>query len=101
MYAVNTGNEKEWIKEYYKENPEMPKFLEKHGVDPTDFRAVKDFYNLQRQKTGQQILYAIKATEQRINKNPQVRQLLKGKEFKVEMLNPNKEGIDTGEAPTP
>lgn len=101
MYAVNTGNEKEWIREYYKENPAMPKFLEKHGVDPQDFRAVKDFYNLQRQKTGQQILYAIKATEQRINKNPQVRQLLKGKEFKVEMLNPNKEGIDTGEAPTP
>jgi hypothetical protein len=47
----------------------------------------------------QRILETIQATEQKFNKDPRIRKLLKpGQEFKLRMLNPNKPGIDTGEA---
>jgi hypothetical protein len=88
MRTVHGGNDGPWIAEQLSK-PDDLQWYREHGVNPLNHKEMKDFYNTQRNSVTQTILQTIKATEQRMNENPQVKELMKGKEFKIWMLDPD------------
>jgi len=97
MRTVNEGNAGVWVQEQLA-NPERMQWLREQNVNPLDFRAVKDFYTTRRNHATQLILQTIKATEQRISKMPNVQAQLKGKPFKINMLDPDEPGLQAERA---
>ena len=98
MKTVNRGDEGQWIQSHNDPNNkgalgETPAFLLDHGVDPTNFRQIRDFYAAQHYQVANTMMKTIKATEQRINAMPAIRDMLKDKEFTIEMLDPNELGF--------
>jgi len=99
MDSTHAGNEALYVEKMKTKMPKTREYLQKNGIDPYNFREVRDFYANRVVQAQQRILETIQATEQKFNKDPRIRKLLKpGQEFKLRMLNPNKPGIDTGEA---
>jgi hypothetical protein len=92
MKTVNHGNEAHWMQEHAKNDAEI-QFLNDHGVDPFNFKQVRDFYAAQHNDVANTMMRTIRATEQRIDAKPEIRALLKDKHFTVNMLDPNEVGI--------
>ena len=78
----------------------MNKVLDKNKVDRTDFRAVRDFYTTQRNKTAKEILLYMMGAEQKIDQLPAIRKALgPDKHFTLDMADPYKPGlVNTKEA---
>jgi hypothetical protein len=94
MKTVNTGDERAWMDSHVNEKMgDSVEFLTNHGVNPSNFKQVRDFYAAQHNQVAQIMLQTIKATEQRIDQMPQIRQLLGNKHFTINMLDPNEIGI--------
>jgi hypothetical protein len=98
MKTVNHGDEGQWIQHHNDPNAkgalgETPAFLKAHGVDPTNFRQIRDFYAAKHYEVANTMMKTIRATEQRIDAMPQIRALLKDRHFTIEMLDPNELGI--------
>jgi hypothetical protein len=98
MKTVNRGDEGQWIQSHNDPNNkgalgETPAYLRAHGVDPTNFRQVRDFYAAQHYQVANTMMKTIRATEQRIDAMPNIRQLLGDRHFTLEMLDPNDIGI--------
>ena len=92
MRAVNPGGDETWVRKQ-EAQPALMAYLEKNNVNPRDYTAVRNFYTARRNEVSQKILYTIKATEQRVEKQLQSRGLLPpGKEFRIKDTNPNEEG---------
>jgi len=103
MKTVNEGNAHAWVAKQL-EKPELMQWLRERNVNPLDFRDVTAYYQSRRNKVTQQILQTIRATEQRLSKQPEVQKILKGEPFRVNMLDPDKLGLNkdaTGETPDP
>jgi hypothetical protein len=94
LSTVSRGDDQVWLKEMEKQ-PRLIDYLKKQEVDPTNYKAVKDFYGYQRQLVGKMILNTIQATEQKFDKLPMVRQKLgPTKHFSIKMLSPNEPGMN-------
>ena len=72
-----------------KQQPATQEWLRRTRSIDTYYRQVRDFYNARRNEVLKQILYTIKATEQKIDRIPAVRKILGDERFRVEMLDPN------------
>ena len=92
MRTVDAGNIGAWTAQQ-RGNPELQDWLRERKIDPFNFDQVRNYYQTQRNNTAQRILWTIQATEQRIDKLPEVRQQLGNKHFKVNMLDPRTPGI--------
>jgi hypothetical protein len=97
MRTVNEGNAGAWVEKQL-ENPELMQWLRERNVNPLNYKEVMDFYQGRRNKATQKILQTIKATEQRISKMPAVQQQLKGKPFKIGMVDPDEPGLKADKA---
>jgi hypothetical protein len=98
MKTVNRGDEGQWLQSHNDPNNKgalgkTPAFLRAHGVDPTNFRQVRDFYAANHYQVANTMMKTIRATEQRIDAMPEIRQLLGNKHFTMDMLDPNELGI--------
>ena len=92
MRTVHDGNAGPWVKDQL-DDPTTMQWLRERGVNPLDHRQVRDYYQSRRNKVTGQILLTIKATEQRMSKMPEIQKILKGKPFKLNMLDPNDIGL--------
>jgi hypothetical protein len=97
LRTVNEGNVGVWVEQQL-DNPELMQWLRERNVNPLDYKDVTAFYQGRRNKATKLILQTIKATEQRISKMPEVQKQLKGKPFKVNMLDPDEPGIQAERA---
>jgi hypothetical protein len=93
MRTVNEGNASAWVAKQL-QDPETMQWLRERNVNPLDFRDVTQYYQSRRNKVTQQILQTVRATEQRLSQMPGVQKELKGKPFKINMLDPDKLGIN-------
>ena len=98
MKTVNRGDEGQWLADHNNPNNKdalgkTPEFLRAHGVDPTNFRQVRDFYAANHYAVANTMMKTIRATEQRIDAMPQIREMLKDRHFTMDMLDPNELGI--------
>jgi hypothetical protein len=90
MRTVYEGNASAWAAEQAKD-ASLVKWLRDRQVNPYDYNQVRNFYQARRNDAAQKILYVIKATEQRLDKDPRVRAALPpGQVFRLKDLNPNK-----------
>ena len=98
MKTVNRGDEGQWVQSHNDPNAkdalgDTPAYLLDHGVDPTNFRQVRDFYAANHYEVANAMMKTIRATEQRIDAMPNIRALLKDRHFTMNMLDPNELGI--------
>lgn len=98
MRNVNEGNSRQWIESQKGWTPKMRANMAAADVDTNNFRDVKNYYINKRNLLAAQIFYYVREAEADINKNPQVRQILGPKEFKLEMLDPYKPGLSQQDA---
>jgi hypothetical protein len=97
MRTVNEGNAGVWAAEQLK-NPERMQWFRERNVNPLNYKEVLDYYQSRRNKATKLILQTVKATEQRISDMPNVKEQLKGKPFKINMLDPDEPGISAERA---
>jgi hypothetical protein len=97
MRTVDKGNDGPWVAQQLN-NPERMQWLRERNVNPLDHKEVRNYYAGQRNKATLKILQTIKATEQRIGQMPNVQQHLKGKPFKINMLDPDEPGLNAERA---
>jgi hypothetical protein len=93
MRTVDDGNAGEWVSKQLND-PENMRWLRERNVNPLDYKAVRNYYQTRRNDATKKILQTIKATEQRFDENPEIQALLKGKPFKINMLDPDEPGLD-------
>lgn len=92
MRTVDDGTAGAWFKQQEK-YPKRMQWLKDQGVDTTDYKKVQNFYQARHMETAKMLLSTIKATEQKIDAMPNVRQMLGDKKFTIEMLDPYKTGL--------
>jgi hypothetical protein len=97
MRNINAGNYVTWEKQMAA-RPDQLKYLQDNGVDTKDPRAVKNFYEKQRQDAARQLMFAIRSIENKMSKE-------KGGRVRIEDLDPYGKGNvvqeDTGLLPDP
>jgi hypothetical protein len=93
LNVTHAGTEAQYVKNMQEKWPKTRAYLEKNGIDPLNYREVRDFYSNRVVQAQLRILQTIQATEQKFNKDPRIRKLLKpGQEFKLDLLDPNSSG---------
>jgi hypothetical protein len=93
MRNVSDGNPQVWLDKFNK-NPQRVEKLKQDGVDPTNFRQIKDYYSNKRNLVAKEIFYYMRAGEQQIDKIPAIRQALgPDKHFTIDMTDPYKAGL--------
>ena len=94
MSTVNEGNVAAW-RDSQTESERAE--LKAGGADPDNYKSVKNYYNAKRNEVAKVMLRTIIATEQKIDQQPQIRALLGNRHFTINMLDPNKIGIEKPE----
>lgn len=93
LRSINDGNNVTWQKQL-DERPDQLAYLYENHVDSSDLRAVKNFYEKQRQDVARQILFTIRAVEEDFSKRL-------GTEFHIENLDPYIKGPLAGSELSP
>jgi hypothetical protein len=90
LEATHAGTEAQYINKMQKK-PKTREYLEKRGVDPYNFRDVKDFFANRVVQSENRIYTVIRQTEKVIGDELKKKGLLPpDQEFTLDMLNPNK-----------
>lgn len=87
LARVNEGNAGVWQLELLKNKP-MLDYLKENKVDYKNPREVRNFFVVKRQQTAKMIMNSIKAVEQEFNNMPEIKQMLGGRPFRIEDMDP-------------
>lgn len=93
MRNVNDGNDAVWRASQDRWTPEMLAAMKEAKVDTNNFRDVRNFYINKRNQLSTRIFHYIKEAEKDITNMPGMKQLLGGKPFTLEMVDPYKDGL--------